>query len=357
MKRRRTLKRFFLRILVAVVIGLLLAGAWIWVGVGRPYKGYAADEQFVEIPQGAGMYAIGRDLVDAGVARDVATFRSAVTLSGRGRHLQAGEYRFDRAMSAREVVEKIARGEVYLRPLTFPEGLSIKQMAELYESKGFGPASTFKSAAANRELVGSVDPGARDLEGYLFPDTYNLSRRMTADQLVEKMVAGFDHALTPELRQQGDARGLSVRQLVTLASIVEKETGRPEERPVVAAVYANRLRIGMGLQCDPTVIYALAMRNAFDGNIRKEDLKIDSRYNTYRYSGLPPGPIGNPGAAALQAAVAPADTSFLYFVSMNTGRHFFSKTLSEHNRAVWEYQVRPFKLRKASRSVSGVRGN
>ena len=113
----------------------------------------------------------------------------------------------------------------------------------------------------------------------------------------------------------------------------------------------------MGLQCDPTVIYALAMRNAFDGNIRKEDLKIDSRYNTYRYSGLPPGPIGNPGAAALQAAVQPADTSFLYFVSMNTGRHFFSKTLSEHNRAVWEYQVRPFKLRKASRSVPGVRGN
>jgi len=344
-KRRRTLKRFFLRILVAVVIGLLLAGAWIWVGVGRPYKGYAADEQFVEIPQGAGMYAIGRDLVDAGVVRDMATFRSAVTLSGRGRHLQAGEYRFDRAMSAREVVEKIARGEVYLRPLTFPEGLSIKQMAELYESKGFGPASAFKSAAANRELVGSVDRGARDLEGYLFPDTYNLSRRMTADQLVEKMVAGFDHALTPELRQQGDARGLSVRQLVTLASIVEKETGRPEERPVVAAVYANRLRIGMGLQCDPTVIYALDRVGRYNGNLTRADLLFDSPYNTYRYAGLPPGPIASPGRASLEAAAHPADVPYRYFVSRNDGSHVFATTLEEHNRNVQEYQVRYFRDR------------
>lgn len=316
------------------------------MGVERPYKGYSTDERFVDIPQGAGTYSIGRHLVDAGVVRDMATFRAAVTLSGRGRHLQAGEYRFDRPVSAREVVDKIARGEVYLRPLTFPEGLTVRQMAELYASKGFGNASEFRKAAGNAGLVSAVDPRARDLEGYLFPDTYNLSRRMTADQLVEKMVAAFDKALTPELRQQAAERGLSVRQLVTLASIVEKETGRPEERPLVAGVYANRLKIGMGLQCDPTVIYALERAGRYNGNLTRADLQFDSPYNTYRYAGLPPGPIASPGRASLEAAAHPADVPYLYFVSRNDGSHIFAATLEEHNRNVQEYQVKYFRDRR-----------
>jgi len=158
-------------------------------------------------------------------------------------------------------------------------------------------------------------------------------------------VAGFDHALTPELRQQGDARGLSVRQLVTLASIVEKETGRPEERPVVAAVYANRLRIGMGLQCDPTVIYALDRVGRYNGNLTRADLLFDSPYNTYRYAGLPPGPIASPGRASLEAAAHPADVPYRYFVSRNDGSHVFATTLEEHNRNVQEYQVRYFRDR------------
>ena len=152
-------------------------------------------------------------------------------------------------------------------------------------------------------------------------------------------------------------RGLSVREAVALASMVEWETAHTDENPLVASVFYNRLRLGMRLQCDPTVIYALAMRNAFDGNLRKDDLMIDSRYNTYRYSGLPPGPIGNPGAAALQAAVEPAETDYLYFVSMNTGRHYFSTNLRDHNRAVWEYQVKPFKQRRAVSPRSRGRGN
>ncbi len=345
-RRRRTAAGCLLRVCIAVILGLLIAGAWIWMGVERPYKGYSADEQFVDIPQGAGTYTIGRHLVDGGVVRDMATFRTAVTLSGQGRHLQAGEYRFDRPMTAREVVDKIARGEVYLRPITFPEGLTMRQAAELYSSKGFGDASEFRKAAGNAGLISEIDPRAHDLEGYLFPDTYNLTRRMTADQLVERMVGVFDKALTPELRQQAAARGLSIRQLVTLASIVEKETGRPEERPLIAGVYTNRLKIGMGLQCDPTVIYALERAGRYNGNLTRADLQFDSPYNTYRYAGLPPGPIASPGRASLEAAAHPADVPYLYFVSRNDGSHVFAATLEEHNRNVQEYQVKYFRDRR-----------
>jgi UPF0755 protein len=243
-------------------------------------------------------------------------------------------------MTVGEVIGKLSRGEVYLRPITFREGLTIRQMAELYESKGFGTAAEFTAAAANGALVHDLDPAARDLEGYLFPDTYALPRKATAEQLVARMVASFEKALTPDLRERAQARGLGVRALVTLASIVEKETGKAEERPLVAAVYSNRLTIGMGLQCDPTVIYALEKAGRYDGNIRRDDLQFDSPYNTYRYAGLPPGPIAAPGRASLEAAASPADVPYIYFVSRNDGTHAFATTLAEHNRNVFEYQIR-----------------
>ena len=179
---------------------------------------------------------------------------------------------------------------------------------------------------------------AKDLEGYLFPDTYAMSRHATAAQLVPRMVAGFEKALTPEIRSAAEARGLNVRALVTLASIVEKETGKPEERPLVAAVYSNRLKIGMPLQCDPTVIYALQRADRYNGNLTRENLQFDSPYNTYRYPGLPPGPIANPGAASLEAAAHPAAVPYLYFVSRGDGSHAFAINLEEHNRNVDEFQ-------------------
>jgi UPF0755 protein len=342
-------KRLILAAAVALLVVLIALGAWVWIGVSRPYRGYTAAEQFVEIPQGAGPISIGRRLADAGVVRDATSFRLAVWLSGEGRRLQAGDYRFDRAMSAREVVGKIARGEVYLRPLTFPEGLTIRQMAAIYESKGFGSAADFIDASRATRAIADIDPQATDLEGYLFPDTYNLPRRATASQLIARMVEGFRGALTPELRQQAAARGLSVRAMVTLASIVEKETARPEERPIVAGVYANRIRIGMPLQCDPTVIYALERAGRYTGNITRDDLQVDSPYNTYRYPGLPPGPIASPGAAALRAAAQPADVAYLYFVSRNDGSHVFATTLAEHNRNVEEYQRKYFRDRRRQR--------
>ena len=323
-----------------LLVAALGVGYWFYSGLQRPYQGFEGAEQFVDIPPGTGTAAMARRLADAGVVRSPETFRLAVWMKGSGRRLQAGEYRFDRAMSPAEVVDKLARGDVYVRAITFREGLTIWDMASLYENAEFGAASDFMAASKRADLIRDVDPEARDLEGYLFPDTYTLPRSATAEQLVERMVAQFRKVLTPELQQQAAARGLSVRELVTLASLVEKETGKADERTTVAGVYTNRLRIGMGLQCDPTVIYALMLAGRYDGNIRRADLQIDSPYNTYRYAGLPPGPIAAPGAASLHAAANPADVPYLYFVSRNDGSHVFSTTLDEHNKAVYEYQIR-----------------
>ena len=328
----------WLFIIVVAVLGAIIA--LIAIGETRPYKGYAGTEQFVEIPQGAGPASIGKRLVDAGIIRDTLGFRFEIARTRTGRRLQAGEYRFDRPMTVDEVVAKIARGDVYLVPITFREGLTIREMASVFESKGLGSAADFSSAAGDRQLVRDIDPAARDLEGYLFPDTYAPVRHTTASDLVPRMVAGFEKALTPEIRAAASARGLSIRALVTLASIVEKETGKPEERPQVAAVYSNRLRIGMPLQCDPTVIYALQLADRYHGNLTRDNMQIDSPYNTYRYAGLPPGPIANPGRASLEAAAHPADVPYLYFVARGDGSHVFATSLEEHNRNVYEYQVR-----------------
>lgn len=337
------MKRVLLALLILLGLALAAGSFLIIRGADSPYKGYEGTEQFVEVPPGATPNTIGRRLAAAGVVRDLATFRYALARSGQARRLKAGEYRFDRPMKPADVIDMIARGAVYLRSITFREGLSIKQMGAQYEQAGFGPASDFGKAATNVTLIADLDPDARDLEGYLFPDTYALPRRATAAELIDRMIANFRSVVTTDLIARASARGLSVRELVTLASIVEKETGKPEERPLVAAVYSNRLRIGMGLQCDPTVIYALERAGRYTGNLTREDLRFDSPYNTYRYAGLPPGPIAAPGRASLEATVAPADVPYIYFVSRNDGSHAFAATLDEHNRNVFEYQVKPFR--------------
>jgi UPF0755 protein len=335
------------RVIILVVLAGIAAGAWVgWQQYARleaPYKGYADAERFVEVPSGLGTQAIGRLLVDAGIVPDATAWRLAVWRSGKSTALKAGEYRFAEAMSPSAVVEKIARGDVYVRSLTFPEGLTIRQMSAIFAQAGFGAAEEFVAAARDERLVAALDPAARDLEGYLFPDTYTLPRRATARDLVQRMVERFESVMTPDLRQAAAGRGLTVREAVTLASLVEKETAAPDERPIVAAVYHNRLRQRMGLQCDPTVIYALELRGRFNGNLTKTDLTVDSPYNTYRYRGLPPGPIAAPGRLALEAAVRPAAVEYLYFVSRNDGSHVFASTLAEHNRNVQKYQVQFFR--------------
>ncbi|CAN5408007.1 endolytic transglycosylase MltG [soil metagenome] len=340
------MKRLLLAVVAVLVLAAVAAGAWLFLSLERPYRGYTEPEQFVEIPQGSGSAAMGRRLEDAGVVRSALAFRLAVWMRGVGHRLQAGEYRFDEPLSATAVVERIARGDVYLLTITFREGLTIRQMSEVFESRGFGPAAEFVKAAGNASLIEDVDPAAPNLEGYLFPDTYSLPRRATASQLVERMVAGFSKAFTPDIAEAAEARGFSVRELVTLASLIEKETAKPEERELVAAVYSNRLRIGMGMQADPTIIYALELLGQYDGNLTRQNMRVDHPYNTYRYAGLPPGPIAAPGRASLQAAVNPADVPYLFFVSRNDGSHIFSTTYDEHRRHVQEWQVRFFQERR-----------
>jgi UPF0755 protein len=331
---------------------LLAAGggvAAIYMRAGQAYRGYGGGEQFVDIPPGSGTKAIGERLVAAGVVRDPVTFRFALWRSGRARVLKAGEYRFERPMTPLDVIGKLARGDVYVVNVTFPEGLTIGEMAAIFASHGFGPASAFVEAANDVSMIRALDPAAGNLEGYLFPDTYALPRHADAARLVRAMVEGFERILTPALRRAVEARGLSIHQAVTLASIVEKESARPDERPVVAGVYLNRFRIGMALQCDPTVIYALKLAGTYTGNLHHDDLAYDSPYNTYRYPGLPPGPIASPGKAALEATVSPADVEYLYFVSRNDGSHEFARTLDEHNRNVQKYQVQYFRDLRAAR--------
>jgi len=343
------MKRFLIFLAFLAIMGSAAAYS-MYARIQEPFRGFEGDEQFVDIPPGAGSRAIGDRLAAVGVVRDPWTFRVALYLSRQGRHLKAGEYRFDKAMTPAQVIDKIARGEVFVIPVTFPEGLTIAEMAKIYEEHGLGPAATFVEAAKDVSPIRDIDPLAKDLEGYLFPETYALSRRTDAAKLVRQMAAAFEHALTPEVRQAASARKLSIRQLVTLASIVEKETAKADERPMVAAVYANRLKIGMPLQCDPTVIYALTRAHRYDGNIHKVDLSFDSPYNTYRYPGLPPGPIASPGRASLEAAARPAADDYLYFVSRNDGSHEFARTLDEHNRNVQKYQVQYFRDRKSGGS-------
>jgi UPF0755 protein len=341
--------------LAAAALILLMAGATVvirmilWASI--PYRGYGASFAIVEIPEGAGAAHAIDLLENHGIIQRSTLTLTYLKLTGRAREIKAGEYYFTRPMSPGEVFDRIIAGDVYYHKVTILEGSRSDEVFNQFVRSGFGREEEYLEAFRDVSLIADLDDEAVDLEGYLFPDTYSLEKGTAPRAIIAKMVARFREVFPPSLIGEAHRHGLSVRQAVTLASLVERETATPEENPLVSSVFHNRLTRRMQLQCDPTVIYALAMRNAFDGNIRKDDLKIDSRYNTYRYFGLPPGPIGNPGAAALRAAVEPAETDYLYFVSMNTGRHKFSRSLREHNDAVWQYQKKPFfRVRRAARS-------
>jgi UPF0755 protein len=335
-------------LIVLSVLAMIVAagvGVRLYKRISEPYQGYSG-EQFVEIAPGSSTRVIGEHLIAGGVVRNDATFRAALWRTGAARALKAGTYRFNAPMSAVEVIRKIARGDTWVQRLTFPEGLNIFEMAKIFEQQKFGPASSFLEAARDPMPIVHVDPAARDLEGYLFPETYSLPPGTPAAKLVHLMVARFEQLFTEEMRQSAETLGLTTREAITLASIVEKETAKAEERPLVAAVYLNRLKAHMPLQCDPTVIYALERAGRYDGNLTRANLEMDSPYNTYRFPGLPPGPIASPGLASLKAAVAPAPVDFLYFVSRNDGSHVFSRTLEEHNANVRKFQVEYFRSRK-----------
>jgi UPF0755 protein len=328
--------RLLLKLLVVLALVLGLRLFWVMETRG-PLRAPGAAPAPFEVPPGASAEAIGQKLHQLGLVRHATVFRALVWLRGQGGALKAGSYELDGPLSLEQIVDRIARGDVVRNDVTFPEGKVLEEMADLAEAKGIS-AAEFLSAARDPAPMTDLDPLATDLEGYLFPDTYDLPTGANRGAtLVQRMVQRFRDVTEP---LQGDlaAQKLTLREVVTLASVVEKETGQPQERPRIAAVFKNRLDRKMPLQTDPTVIYALRKAGRWDGNIRKKDLDIDSPYNTYRRPGLPPGPIASPGREAILAALHPADTKDLYFVSRNDGSHQFSETLTEHERAVDRYQ-------------------
>lgn len=315
---------------------LVLAGLW-WHETQFPVRTAAQPPQVLLVEPGQGALEIGASLHGLGLVRHPQVFRLHVLTRGVAGSLRTGEYSLQGEMSLDQIVDLLVRGDVVRHTVTFPEGKDIEEMAQIAAAQGID-ATAFKAAAKDVALVRDLDPAATDLEGYLFPNTYELTRRPDAAAvLVKQMVQQFRAAMRDEMGGLS-ASGFDLREIVTLASVVEEETGRPDERPRIAAVFRNRLKKGMPLQTDPTVIYALKRAGRYDGNIRRADLEIDSPYNTYRNPGLPPGPIASPGLASLKAALHPAPAEDLYFVSRNDGSHYFSRTLAEHARAVDHYQ-------------------
>jgi UPF0755 protein len=341
-----------------ILILLLLAAAgaaWLWFCIEEPYQGFPAEGIFVEVPHGASSRSVARLLKREGVVRNAVAFEFYARRHPK-RSLQAGEYFFDQAASAHDVFWKLANGEVFEQPFTVREGETMFDIARDLEAGNFMPASDFLRAAKDAALIQDISPHAATLEGFLFPATYHLSRHPTAAGLTTEMVKKFKEewstvtaapAPGSTSTSETDATALATTGLtstrpmsaiVTLASLVERETPKPDERPLVAGVFENRLRKFMPLQCDPTVIYVLEQQGKYKGTLTLTDLRVESPYNTYVHTGLPPGPVGNPGEASLRAAYQPAQTNYLYFVANTQGGHFFSATLAEHNNNVIKYR-------------------
>ncbi len=319
------------RIGVVILAGVAAAG-WCGWRVTRPYQAFGGDV-FVEFPRGTGSRALAAALAEAGVVRSQWDFL-LVRAFLPGRVLRAGEYRFNRPASPLEVFDRIARGDVFYYTLVVPEGKNMFDIAAGGANLGLFAAPKFLEAARDPSLIRDLDPDAPTLEGYLFPSTYRLGRHTTPAALCRMMTARFRDAW-------GSLNAAaSVHRTVTLASLVEKESKLPAERPRIAAVFANRLRLGMTLDCDPSTIYAALVEQRYRGTIHRSDLDSDNPYNTYRHAGLPPGPIANPGLDAIRAVLAPAETDALYFVLRpdGSGAHQFSRNMAEHLAAVALYR-------------------
>ena len=332
-----------LLLILALVLAVAGAGAWGWYCITKPYQGFASEGVFVTVPHGASSRGVARMLESNGVVRSAIAFEIYARRHPR-RSLEAGEYFFNHAASGREVFWKLAKGEVYEIPFTVREGETLYDIAHDLEAGHFLAADDFVKAASDPMLVRDIDPHALTLEGFLFPATYQMPRHPVAVELTAAMVKKFKEQwarISPPMAGDDKTRlasGYPIASIVTLASLVERETPKKEERPLVAGVLENRLRKDMMLQCDPTVIYALEQEGRYNGTLTGADLHVHSPYNTYEHTGLPPGPIGNPGEASLRAALQPAQTDYLYFVANTQGGHFFSGTLEEHNRNVTKYR-------------------
>lgn len=336
------------RLGLVALLAIAAAGAgaaWLATQITKPYRGHRPNMVFVEIPRGTSRWQI------AGILRhdDVIRSRLAFALFSAWHYrkkLEAGEYLIDRPMDSREVFWKIAHGRIYVHVVTVPEGWTMYDIGNELDHQGVCSKTDFLAAAHDVSLISDIAPHATSLEGFLFPSTYEFTRQATCEDVAERMVNDFRTVWHSIDGGAAHPAGLSTEQVVTLASLVERETPNPAERPLVAGVFYNRLARGYPLQCDPTVQYAMAMNGETVKDVKPKDLRVDSPYNTYEHRGLPPGPIANPGEAALRAALDPTHSDYLYFVANGHGGHFFSRTLAEQDN-----NIRRLRRRLAEESV------
>lgn len=334
---RRTL---ILSVLLALALAAGAAG-YGWHLAHQPYQGYVG-ELVVDIASGLGSKQIVDRLVNGGVIQYRYPALAYLFVSSYRGKLQAGEYLFDEAMSTDRVFEKMARGQIRLYTFTVPEGLRVDEIADRWEKSGFGEGIGFLEAAhAALPRIQEIDPAAVSVEGYLFPETYFFPKTVTPEEAVDAMIRGFEDTVAKlEEALDPDQWPLDLNGMLILASLIESEAAVADERVLISSVFLNRLDRGMRLECDPTVIYAMIQDGSYRGSLLVEDLDYDSPYNTYVHADLPPGPISNPGYLSMLAAVRPSETDYLFFVRTDGGRHAFSSSLAEHNRAVALYRLR-----------------
>jgi len=330
---RTRLILFFSVMLVTGIVFIVLL-----YNYGNTPASTSTVEQVVEIKPGMTLRQVAHFLADRKLLDEPSAFVLYTYLQGKQNRIQAGEYQFSPSVPPWKILDSLTNGTAILYSVTIPEGNRITEIAELLEKKGLAKKETFIAETRNKELLEALQiSSSNSLEGYLYPDTYKFTKAAGSKKIVKTMVDTFkERVQKPELMQQANAGKLTFHEIVTLASLIEKETGLGTERKLISSVFHNRLVKKMRLQTDPTVIYAIAN---FDGNIRKKDLSIDSPYNTYKHHGLPPGPIASPGLDSIRAAMEPEDSDYLYFVSRKNGSHQFSTNYEDHNRAVRKYQL------------------
>ena len=323
---------FFLPITVlAVVSGL-------WAELQSPYYEAAEEETFIYIPPGANAAKVAGMLKEQGILHTKLPFRLWLRRYGLDRSLKAGEYRFSGKATPIEIAERLSRGDIYYRSITIAEGLTVMETVELLARGGFGDREKLEAAILRTDLIHDLNPSAKNLEGYLFPETYRFGRRDDEEAVIGAMVNQFRNRMEKILKESPPPKGWTVARIITLASMIEKEVKTPSEQAIVSSVMYNRLRLNMTLGIDATIIYAMKLAGTWNGIIRRSDLQMDSPYNTYIYRDLPPGPICSPGESTIRAALNPEKTDYLYYVSKNDGTHQFSKDLRSHNNAVNLYQ-------------------
>jgi UPF0755 protein len=330
------------KIILYLVLAAMLLLAWLGFDVYRkvfsPYQGYSG-KVVVRIEPGNSATSISTMLQRQGIIANAVYFKQYYRLFFRGKTLKAGEYLFDSPLTMRQVIEKLNQGRAILYKITINEGLSTDEIALIFQEAGIFAAREFILAARDKKLIDDLDRDAADLEGYLFPDTYLVRKDISAAEMVALMVKHFRENFSNTFIWRARDIGFTIREVIIMASLIEKETAARDERFLVSSVFHNRLRHKMLLDCDSTIIYALKKAGLYRGKLGWVDLKFPSPYNTRLYRGLPPSPIGNPGYASLEAALYPENTEYLFFVAKDGNSHYFSKTLVEHNRAVKKFII------------------